>query len=194
MMNMTNWGVTQVPAQPSLLDLLQGGGYILYARHAEATVGADQPTLNLQDCSTQRNLSNLGRSQATTYGEMIRRLGIPVMYPVIASPFCRVGETAALAFGENYVQIDPFWVDIYNLSANLTAQQQARILYNLQSVLEVQPPLGSNQVIIAHSFPSYVGLGSIPNMGTVVIRPHGQGNGYEVVAHLTLEDLQRLGG
>ncbi|HYE11014.1 MAG TPA: histidine phosphatase family protein, partial [Patescibacteria group bacterium] len=29
-----------------LLDLLRGGGYILYARHGEATVGEDQPYMN----------------------------------------------------------------------------------------------------------------------------------------------------
>ncbi|MCS4438767.1 hypothetical protein JTS92_10110 [Clostridium botulinum] len=29
----------------SLLDLLRNGGYILYVRHGEATVGEDQPNL-----------------------------------------------------------------------------------------------------------------------------------------------------
>jgi hypothetical protein len=182
-----------VPVQQSLLELLQGGGYVLYARHAEANVGADQPNLSLQDCTAQRNLSDFGRSQAATYGEVIRRARIPVMYPVVASPFCRTRETADWAFGGDYVQIDPFLIDIYRLNGNLSPTEQRRILNNLQSYLEMEPTPGNNKVVIAHSFPSGVGLNSIPNMGTVVIRPRGQGNGYEVVGHLTLEDMVNLG-
>ena len=45
----------------SLLHSLRKGGYILYARHGEATVGSDLSNLNFQDCSTQRNLSEYGR-------------------------------------------------------------------------------------------------------------------------------------
>lgn len=33
-----------------LLDMLRRGGYILYARHAEATAGEDRPDLNFMDC------------------------------------------------------------------------------------------------------------------------------------------------
>lgn len=72
----------------SLLNLLRSGGYILYARHGEATVGEDQPNLNFRDCATQRNLSGLGRIQAIYFGEYLRALQIPVSYPIIASqPF-----------------------------------------------------------------------------------------------------------
>ncbi|MFC0560197.1 histidine phosphatase family protein [Halalkalibacter alkalisediminis] len=193
MFNPLPWGIPQASTQPSLLDLLQGGGYILYARHAQANVGVDQPNLSYDHCLCQRNLSQYGRNQAVAYGQTIRRLRIPVMYPVMSSPFCRVSETAALAFGADYVQVDPFWVNIYNLSRNVSAAEQANILYNLHSVLETQPAPGSNKVIIAHSFPPWIGLGSIPDMGTVVVRPRGQGNGYEVVAYLSLEDLTRVG-
>lgn len=173
----------------SLLDLLRAGGYILYVRHGEANVGEDRPDLDFRYCYTQRNLSQLGRRQAIYYGELVHTLQIPVGYPVIASPFCRVVETAQLAFGWAYVQIDPFWVEIYNLSKNITPSEQERILAALRSKLEIVPAQGTNQVIIAHSFPAGVGLGQIPDMGTVVIRPLGKDNGYEVVASLSLNDL-----
>ncbi|HWO77489.1 MAG TPA: histidine phosphatase family protein [Bacillus sp. (in: firmicutes)] len=172
-----------------LVNLLQKGGYILYARHGEATVGEDQPDLNFHDCSTQRNLSETGRRQAVMYGEAIRRLRIPVQFPVYASPFCRNRETAAWAFGKENVQVDPFWITIYNLSANLSESEQEWILSSLRSIIETIPPRGSNRIIIGHSFPKGVGLGEIPNMGTVVIKPLGRGRGYEVIAKVSFEEF-----
>lgn len=171
----------------SLLDLLRNGGYILYARHGEATVGEDQPDLDFRYCYTQRNLSNLGRKQAAYFGVIFRALKVPVSYPVTASSFRRAIETAQLAFGRLNVQIDLFWTEVYNSSRNLTTLEQERILEALRSKLEIAPPQGTNQVIIAHGY-----LGQIPNMGTVIIKPLGQGNGFEIIDMLTLDDLAGL--
>ena len=176
----------------SLLDLLRSGGYILYVRHGEATVGEDQPNLNFLYCFTQRNLSETGRRQAIYYGQIIRNLQIPINYPVLTGPLCRTIETAQLAFGTVNVQMDPFWFQVYRLSGNLFAAEQRRILDSLQKRLEFIPPQGSNMVIVAHSFPKGIGLGQIPDMGTVIVKPLGQGNGYEVVAKLSLADLFNL--
>ncbi len=172
-----------------LLALLRGGGYILYARHGEATIGEDQPDLNFQACYTQRNLSDYGRRQAIYYGEILRFLRIPVSYPILASPFCRTVETAQWAFGRGNMQIDPFWIDIYRLSDNLPASRQRQILDNLASALENPPPPGENRVIIAHSFPAGIGLGQIADMGTVVVKPLGKGKGYEIIRKLSLAEL-----
>jgi len=176
----------------SLLDLLRNGRYILYARHGEATVGEDQPDLDFRRCYTQRNLSELGTKQAIYFGVIFRALQVPVSYPVTASPFCRTIETAQFAFGGLNVQIDPFWVEVYNLSRNITPLEQERILDALRSKLEIVPPQGTNQVIIAHGFPDGIGLGQIPDMGTVIIKPLGQGNGFEIIAILSLDDLAGL--
>jgi hypothetical protein len=172
-----------------LLGLLREGGYILYARHGEATVGEDQPYLSFQYCSTQRNLSEFGRRQAIYYVEILRYWKVPISYPIVSSPFCRTIETTQLAFGKDTVIYDYFWFEIYRLSGSLSATEQKRILDTLQSKLEIRPPQGSNKVIIGHSFPRGIGLGEIPNMGTVVIRPLGLGNGYEIVDKLSMEDL-----
>ncbi|MBI6875642.1 histidine phosphatase family protein [Clostridium aciditolerans] len=176
----------------SLLDLLRKGGYILYARHGEATVGIDQPNLNFWNCFTQRNLSELGRRQAVYYGQILRNLRIPISYPIIASPFCRTIETAQLAFGSANVQIDPFLFEIYRLDENLSSAEQKRILDSLDSRLEIKPPQGSNKIIIAHSFPKGISLGQIPNMGTVIVKPLGEGHGYEIIDKLSLSDLAKL--
>ncbi|WP_379320074.1 histidine phosphatase family protein [Paenibacillus puldeungensis] len=179
-----------VPAPSSLLESLRQGGYILYIRHGEATVGEDKPTLVLDDCSTQRNLSPEGRRQATALGETLRRLQIPIHDPVEASPLCRTRETAALAFGAPHVQTNPFWLQIYALGGgSVTPAQQEAALSGLTAMLERIPPSGTNRVIVAHSFPSGIGLGDIPNAGIVVVKPGGENQGYEIAGRLSLTEL-----
>ena len=176
-----------------LLNSLRKGGYILYARHGEATVGSDLPHVNFQDCLTQRNLSEYGRRQAIYYGEMLRYLQIPVQPIVSASPFCRTIETAQLAFGSGHVQVDPFWFEIYRLSGGSLPSSESQIILNhFQSILEIPPLEGENKVIVAHGFPKGLGLGEISYMGTVVVKPKGEGNGYEVVGRIALEDWSKL--
>lgn len=169
------------------------GGYILYARHAEATLGEDKPDVDFRFCNTQRNLSELGRTQAVYYGELLYKLLVPLLSPIISSPYCRAIETAQLAFRDAKIQIDPFWIQINNWGG-MTQAEQVRILNVLQTKLDMKPQPGYNQVIIAHGFPSGVGLGQIPYMGTVIVRPMGQGNGYQIVAKLSLDDLTYLAG
>lgn len=176
----------------SLFNSLRSGGYILYVKHGEATVGEDQPNLNFYYCNTQRNLSETGRRQAIYYGQLLRMLGLPVSYPILTSPFCRAIETGQLAFGRPNIQIDPFLFQIYRLSGNLPSTEQKRILDYLQSQLEVNPPQGSNKVIISHSFPQGIGLGQIPDMGTVIVKPLGRDRGYKIITKLSLEDLANL--
>lgn len=134
----------------------------------------------------------MGRRQAIYYGQILRNLQIPISYPIVTSPFCRTIETAQLAFGRTNVQVDPFWFEIYRLSSDLSAFEQNRILSSLVSVLETKPTQGLNKVIIAHSFPNGVGLGQIPDMGTVINRPLGHMNGYEVIDILSLAELANL--
>ena len=171
-----------------LLNTLRKGGFIFYARHGEATEGEDLPYLNFQDCLTQRNLSEKGRCQASYYGEVLRFLQIPIQSFVSASPFCRTIVTAQLAFGWCNVQINSYWFEIYRLSGNLPSSEIQSIITNFKSALETKPIEGKNKIIVAHSFPKGLGLGEIPYMGTVIIKPKGLGNGFEVVDRLTLED------
>jgi hypothetical protein len=194
-MSLPNSGTVQNPEQfAQIIRMLRNGGYILYVRHGEASIGVDYPNLHLQNCVTQRNLSETGRRQAVYYGQLLRQLQIPIMYPILASPFCRTRETAIFAFGREVVQTDPFWLEINKLSGSVSAVERQRIMNTFHSILEVSPIQGSNKVIIAHSFPRGVGLGEIPNMGTVIVRPRGQGNSYEIVAKLTLDALRNFAG
>ncbi len=83
---------------------LRDGDVVLF-RHALAPGGGDPPGFRLDDCSTQRNLSDAGREQARRIGEALRqRLGAVKVGAVWASPWCRTQETARLAFPGQAVQ------------------------------------------------------------------------------------------
>jgi len=177
------------PINSATLNALRQGGYILYVRHGEANRGEDQPQVIFGNCATQKNLSEEGRKQSARYGEALRRLIIPVYYPVSASPFCRTRETAELAFGKQNVQMNPFWYKVYRLSGNVSPTEQVNTLTELTSELEKIPVSGTNTVIIAHSFPKGVGLGEIPYLGTVVVRPKGPRNGYDIIDRFSFDAL-----
>jgi phosphohistidine phosphatase SixA len=64
-------------------------------RHATAPGVGDSSNFDVNDCSTQRNLSNEGRQQASKIGEKIRKHGIKTA-SVFSSAWCRCRETAEL--------------------------------------------------------------------------------------------------
>ncbi len=78
---------------------LRRGGLVLLMRHGATGAGlGDPPGYRLDDCATQRNLSEEGRAQAHRVGERLRREKVPIAR-VYTSPWCRCRETAKLAFG-----------------------------------------------------------------------------------------------
>ena len=86
-------------AGADLLAALRAGGHILYFRHADTDHRQVDRGVRLEDCATQRNLTDAGRDHSRALGEAIRSLGIPIG-AVLASPMCRTMETATLfAFG-----------------------------------------------------------------------------------------------
>lgn len=83
---------------PELVQALQEGGLVAFLRHAASERSRDDdPIVDLEDCSTQRNLTEQGRAQARAIGAAFRDLEIPVE-EVRASEYCRTRETAELAF------------------------------------------------------------------------------------------------
>ena len=78
---------------------LAKGGKLIFIRHAYAPGGGDPNNFNIQDCNTQRNLSNSGRQQAKQIGSFIKDNNIPIDR-VISSEWCRCRETAIIAFNK----------------------------------------------------------------------------------------------
>ena len=80
-----------------LFNQLDDGGKLIFIRHAYAPGSGDPSNFNLNDCSTQRNLSEEGRKQAEYIGEFFRNKKIKI-YKVLSSEWCRCKETAQIAF------------------------------------------------------------------------------------------------
>lgn len=173
-----------------ILNNLKKGGFIIYFRHGEATIGQDQSEVNLNDCLTQRNLSNLGKEQALAIGEVFKKNPFPIHLPVISDPYCRAKDTANIIFGKKNVVVAPILASIEKLKIeSYPNEKKQKILSDLTKIFEIPPTPDTNSIIVAHTFPPKVGLGEIPNLGAVIIKPKGLGNGYEVVARITPEEL-----
>ena len=82
----------------AIWDKLQGTapkGYVLLLRHSLAPGVGDPENFDLRDCSTQRNLSAVGRQDAQDVGRWLARREIKIAR-VESSRWCRAKETATL--------------------------------------------------------------------------------------------------
>lgn len=78
---------------------LRAGGHVAFIRHASTEPGLGDPAgYRLDDCATQRNLSERGRDESHRIGERFRAEGV-VVEKVYTSPWCRCRDTARQAFG-----------------------------------------------------------------------------------------------
>ena len=83
-------------ASEALWSKLREGGRVALIRHADAPGGTGDPAnFRLDDCMTQRNLSEQGKAEARELGERIRAHRIAVG-KILASQWCRCRDTAAL--------------------------------------------------------------------------------------------------
>ena len=80
-----------------LINQLEEGGKLIFIRHAYAPGSGDPDNFNLNDCSTQRNLSKEGQRQAEYIGEFFRKNKVKID-KVLSSEWCRCKETAKIAF------------------------------------------------------------------------------------------------
>ena len=79
----------------ALWEALKSGAAFAIMRHALAPGTGDPDELDLNDCTTQRNLSDEGRKQAASVGAGFVRKGI-IKARVYSSEWCRCRETAEL--------------------------------------------------------------------------------------------------
>jgi phosphohistidine phosphatase SixA len=127
----------------------------------------DPPNMRLEDCATQRNLSDAGRSHARRLGEAFRAHEVPVAR-VLSSPWCRCLETARLAFGPPEV-----WAPLGNLFGRPENREaQVRELRARAS----ERRTGGNVVLVTHGSTIAALTGIHPDTGEMlVLTPQGDG-------------------
>ena len=81
----------------NIIENLKEGGKLIFIRHAYAPGGGDPDNFNINDCFTQRNLSESGRIQSKKIGGFFRENRIKIKN-VYSSEWCRCKETASIAF------------------------------------------------------------------------------------------------
>ena len=75
---------------------LREGARVVLMRHAATSGGAGDPDgFRLEDCTTQRNLTEKGRADAKAAGDEMRARKVPVG-KILSSQWCRCRDTAAL--------------------------------------------------------------------------------------------------
>ena len=121
---------------------LRSGTAIGLLRHATAPGIGDPAHFRLEDCATQRNLSEAGRQQARAIGAAFRRNGIATAR-VLSSRWCRCLETARLL---DLGPVEPFPpLDSFFAASERAAPQTAA----LQAFLS-RPYAGPPRVLVTH--------------------------------------------
>jgi len=82
-------------AAADVWQALRTAGHFALIRHASAPGTLDPPGFKLDDCTTQRNLSAAGRTQAVRMGDLLRANGIAAAR-IHSSQWCRCLDTATL--------------------------------------------------------------------------------------------------
>jgi phosphohistidine phosphatase SixA len=92
-------GTAQVAGADDAADAwkaLRAGGHVALMRHADAPGGVgDPPGFRVDDCATQRNLSEKGRADAEKIGSRLKGEGI-AFEKILSSPWCRCIDTVRL--------------------------------------------------------------------------------------------------
>ena len=89
--------LVKADSKKNIIENLKVGGKLIFIRHAYAPGGGDPENFNINDCSTQRNLSKSGRIQSEKIGNFFKENKIKIEN-VYSSEWCRCKETASLAF------------------------------------------------------------------------------------------------
>jgi len=172
------WAAPDAQATESIWEALHTPGAVVVLRHSFAPGGFDPPDARLDDCSTQRNLDEGGRAQATRIGEAFRRNGIAVG-AVLSSPRCRCLDTARLAFG----QVESW--DVLQGALNDT-ERRRRLLAEIRERIAAHqggPPL----VLVTHGSVVTDLTGRSIRMGELVVLRRAADGSHPVVGQLYVE-------
>jgi phosphohistidine phosphatase SixA len=98
-----------VAADDDAWSVLKKTGHVVFMRHSDAPGSGgygDPPGYRLDDCATQRNLSEEGRAHALRTGLELRKHAVR-FDRVFTSPWCRCKDTARLMLGKDAEVYDP---------------------------------------------------------------------------------------
>jgi len=163
-------------AEPDIAALLAAGGCVIAFRHALAPGTFDPPTFRVDDCSTQRNLSDEGRAQARRIGAWFQARHLTPAR-VRSSPWCRCVDTAELAFGRA-----ERW-DLLGSPRGSSDAVNARRLPGLRAALAAVPA-GQFEAWVTHMFVLSDLAGAGSSSGESLVLKAGADGAVQVIARM----------
>lgn len=178
-----------------LLSELRRGGYVMFMRHPSTDKdGKDKDLQKLDDCATQRNLNEEGRTVSKNIGDAIRSLKIKVG-KVYTSELCRAKDAAKL-MGFNDFNITKNLNLCYENAQLIipVAENEKRIL-EVRKIISKVPKKGNNTLIVSHRpnvedaartlDPNGKGFGDLAEAEMIVFKPQSGDPAYKYMGRIS---------
>ena len=142
-------------ANDKVIESLKEGDKLIFIRHALAPGNGDPENFELQNCSTQRNLNEIGIQQSKKIGLIFKKNEIKIDN-IYSSEWCRCKDTAKYAFDdfETFDALNSF----YDIRFAANEDKQIKDFYEFIDSIDNK----NNIVFVTH----YVVIGAILNIGT----------------------------
>lgn len=147
--------------EAELLALLQSGQHVAIMRHAIAPGLGDPENFSLDQCNTQRNLSETGRQQARDTGGKLHQHGISSAN-IYSSQWCRCLETARLLDVGDVTGLPLLNSFFRNYSRESRQTRELREWIRQQN-------LNQPTVLVTHQVNITAWTGVFPNSGEMII-------------------------
>ena len=162
-------------SKQNLINELKNGGKLIFIRHAYAPGGGDPNNFDINDCNTQRNLSNSGRKQAKNIGIFFKDNNIKIEN-VYSSEWCRCKETALIAFNkfENKNFLNSFFSSKFAKNKDLQIQNLRKFIKDFNG--------DENLIFVTHYIVISELLNYSSSTGEIVISDKN----YNIIGNLTI--------
>ena len=162
-------------SKKTFIDELQKGGKLIFIRHAYAPGGGDPDNFDINDCTTQRNLSDSGKVQSQKIGNFFKKNNIKVE-KVFSSEWCRCKDTAFYAFSnfEIFDALNSFYSEKFYENKNKQIKNLKEFINSWDNK--------SNLVLVTHYVVILELLGVGAESGEVII----SNKNYEIVDRIKI--------
>ncbi len=157
----------------NIVEILKKNNNIIFIRHSLAPGSGDPENINLNDCTTQRNLNSEGIKQSKKIGKFFKKNNIKIEH-VFSSEWCRCKDTAFHAF-DNYKTfnaLNSFYSEKFYKNKNKQIKRIKKFINNWNNE--------SNLVLVTH----YVVILELLGVGA--------GSGEIIISNKNFEILDRI--
>jgi phosphohistidine phosphatase SixA len=141
----------------------QEGNKIILIRHALAPGTGDPIGFEVDDCSTQRNLNQVGIDQSKNIGKLFKKNKV-LIDQVLSSQWCRCKDTAKYAFKE-YKEFSA----LNSTFQSSDVEKKKKQIKKLKYFIENWNGNGGNLILVTHYIVITSLTDAVPQSGEIVI-------------------------